>query len=348
MHLQSIWTAISGNSVHSRNLSASGGRMTSIPSVSGRLVRLQPRGFTDSQLPRERSGNGAESQMDQQEPPIIPRNLRFNLSKHATRHWLRGDVLQSAQIDCFSVFLPLGERYFIRSLKRFAPVVNDAELRHAIQDFCIQEAFHTREHEDYNQGLRALGYDVDGMEALGEGTLNKGFSPLVELATTCAIEHITTSFSTALLRNPALLDTAPAPYRRLWMWHALEEIEHRAVALAVLNAATPSMSAWSRYFFRTTVFSVVIILFVATVTRCVRSYVRTDGVRTGLRFWLRYLWVVLVRPGFLGRLGLISFLRYYWPGYRATARSYDALVLSGRRWLDCEMASDGGTPPTIG
>ena len=98
-------------------------------------------------------------------PDIIPRNLRFDLKTNAKRHWFGGNPFKTVMIDAFAITLPAGERFFIKSLKHYAAKTKDPELIAEIKGYAAQEAFHTREHEDYNAGLKTLGYDVDRIEA---------------------------------------------------------------------------------------------------------------------------------------------------------------------------------------
>lgn len=268
------------------------------------------------------------------EPDIIPRDIRFGILGNATRHWYDGDIIKTVLADGLSIFLPEGERYFIRSLKHYSAKLkeSDAELAAEINGYSVQEAFHTREHEDYNRAMESLGYDVEEMEKPVRYALGLAKNPLHRLGVTCAIEHLTATLSTVTLRRPDLLETAATPYRRLWMWHALEEIEHKAVALDVLKAVTPGMSSWQRYLLRTGTMNATIIPFLFIFLRNVRIYAHHDGVKTGIRFWLRFIWVVCVAPGFWLRCVPLV-LRYYLPGFDPKNSDDAVLVRRGRDWL---------------
>ncbi len=273
---------------------------------------------------------------------IIPRDLRFGILANPIRHWYENDLIKTILIDGLSVFLPEGERFFIRSLKHFGPKLTDRELAAEINGYAVQEAFHTREHEEYNKAMTALGYNVDEMER----PIRFGFevvkNPLHRLTITCAIEHMTATLSTLTLRHPELLDNAAPSYRRLWMWHALEELEHKAVALDVLNAATPDMSGFQRYWLRVLGMNGTLFPFLVIFLRNVPIYARTDGVKTGLRFWLRFTWVVLGSPGYWRRC-LPNVLRYYLPGFDPRNSDDAELMAKGRAWLAADMPP--GSPP---
>lgn len=275
---------------------------------------------------------------------IIPRDIRFDIPGNARRHWFGGDLQKTAVVDGLSVFLPEGERFFIRSLKHYAAALDDRELAREINGYAVQEAFHTREHEAYNSAMAALGYDVAEMEKPVRAVLRAIRSPLHRLATTCAIEHITATLSTVTLRHPELMADAAPAYRRLWMWHALEEMEHKAVAMDVFRMATRTMPAYRRYLLRIAVMNTTLLPFVVIFLRNVRLYARRDGARTGLRFWLRFAHVLFVRPGFW-RLGLPLILAYYRPGFDPRSAEDMPLIEKGRAWLAAALAT-APVPPT--
>jgi predicted metal-dependent hydrolase len=275
---------------------------------------------------------------------IIPRDIRFGILENAQRHWLDGDIIKTVLIDGLSIFLPEGERFFIRSLKHYGPKIADRELAAEINGYAIQEAFHTREHEEYNRAMTTLGYDVEKMEK----PIRLGFevvkNPLHRLAITCAIEHMTATLSSLTLRHPELLDNAAPAYRRLWMWHALEELEHKAVALDVLKAATPDMSRWQRYLVRVLGMNATLFPFLVLFLRNVPIYAKADGVKTGLRFWLRFIWVTLVAPGYWRRC-MPNVLRYYLPGFDPRNSDDAELMRKGREWLANDMPPGRAAAP---
>lgn len=272
---------------------------------------------------------------------IIPRNLHFNIRENRQRHWLGNDVVKTVLIDVLSVFLPEGERFFIRSLKHYASRLEDKALAAEINGYAVQEAFHTREHEEYNKALADLGYDVEAMEKPVGASLGMVKKPLHRVLATCAIEHLTATFSTQTLRHPDVLDEAAPAYRRLWVWHALEELEHKAVAYDVLMAATKDMSAWKRYLMRVTAMNANIVSFLYIFMRNVPVYVRADGVKPGFRFWFRFFWLTMIAPGYWRRC-LPMIAAYYSPWFNPRNSDDADLVRRGREWLEKEL--EGYTP----
>lgn len=274
---------------------------------------------------------------------IIPRDFRFNIVGNRKRHWFGGSVYKSALMDGLSMFLPEGEKFFIRSLKHYATELGDKELAREINGYAVQEAFHTREHEEYNKAMTLLGYDTEKMEQPIRYVLRSVKAPILRLAGTCAIEHITATVSSATLRRPELLDDADPAYRRLWMWHALEEIEHKAVALDVYKAATKNMSGFKRYAIRATAMNTTLLTFMYISLRNMRIYAKNDGVKTGVRFWLKMFKVLLISPGYW-RMTIRPLLGYYSPWFDPHNDDDVELINKGREWLAAEFGA-GYKPP---
>ena len=71
-------------------------------------------------------------------------------------------------------------------------------------------------------------------EGLGRVRLER--SPRYQLAMTCALEHFTAMMAELLLNNEDMRELMDPEVRRLLVWHALEETEHKAVAFDVYLA----------------------------------------------------------------------------------------------------------------
>lgn len=269
---------------------------------------------------------------------IIPRDIRFGIVENPVRHWFDNDFQKTVLLDGLSIFLPEGERFFIRSLKHYAPKLPNRALADEINGYAVQEAFHTREHEDYNRALVKLGYDVEEMEKPVRRGFEHDTDPFVRLLVTCAIEHLTATLSSVTLRHPELLDDAAPAYRRLWMWHALEELEHKAVALDVLKQATPKLSGWKRYLARTMAMNATIVPFILITLRNIKVFARGDGIKTGPLFWLRLAKLVLISPGYWRRC-MPLVLKYYLPWFSPLNKDDDELIRKGRAWLYNEFSS---------
>jgi uncharacterized protein len=166
------------------------------------------------------------------------------------RHWLAGSAAATHLANGVNLLFPAGERFFVRSVHRYLPDLEKdpahAELAARVRGFFGQEGRHAQAHERFFDTLRAQGYPVDDFLATYEKVayelIEKAAPPALRLATTVALEHFT-----AILAEDALSDRgagglvhAHPAMRALLEWHAVEEIEHKAVAFDVLRAVNPS------------------------------------------------------------------------------------------------------------
>jgi predicted metal-dependent hydrolase len=245
---------------------------------------------------------------------ITPRNLSFSKGEPHPRWWLGGDPVGTALFNAFSATFPHGERYFIDSVKAFRDQV-DAPLKRQIQAFVQQESMHSREHALFNRQAAETGYDLTALEERSRQRMEiaRTRPPVVQLAVTAALEHFTAIIAHTLLTRPEVLAGAPAEAARLWRWHSIEEIEHKAVAYDVLLAVTQGMSGWRRWRMRARVMVLVTILFVRNMSKNVAELMRQDGFepRKMRGKTLKYLFLT---PGLLS--GLIPhYLAWFQPGF---------------------------------
>src|SRR5580765_8138654 len=77
------------------------------------------------------------------------------------RAWLGGSQVATAISNGVNLLFPHGERFFVRSVKHFLPQIDDPELRAQIKGFFGQEGRHASAHDDFNDVLRAQGYEID-------------------------------------------------------------------------------------------------------------------------------------------------------------------------------------------
>ena len=59
---------------------------------------------------------------------------------------------------------------------------------------------------------------------------------IAQLALTCAFEHFTTIFATYILNNHKLIEQSDPEAVKFWLWHAIEEIEHKGVVFHTYKA----------------------------------------------------------------------------------------------------------------
>jgi uncharacterized protein len=175
-------------------------------------------------------------------PTIQTRRMSFEESlQEVPRHFgPDGDLLSSHIAACLSSVFPDGEDFFVRSVRHFRADITDPVLKQQVGGFIGQEAVHGREHRAFNRRLSQLGYPTRFLERFTERLLaaaDKVLSPKACLAATAALEHYTATLAEQLLRDEdtrALFGNDKV--RDLFLWHALEESEHKTVAFDVYRA----------------------------------------------------------------------------------------------------------------
>ncbi len=165
------------------------------------------------------------------------------------RYWAGNDAGITHFMTALSALFPDGEKFFVDSTRavRKHPKLADLQMQKEISAFIGQEAMHSKEHVAFNAAAQAYGYDVSSLEKLTDtviqssvNTVLKLFKPLgftketIGLTGTCALEHFTATIASELLRNPDIQTIfEDDTMYRLWMWHAVEENEHKAVVFDV-------------------------------------------------------------------------------------------------------------------
>jgi uncharacterized protein len=200
----------------------------------------------------------AESQSSNPENKVPTRRMSFeaalaDLPKHYAQD---GDLISSHLIMALSSVFPDGEDYFVRSVRHFRDQVTDPALKRQVAGFIGQESVHGREHRVFNDRLAELGYPAKEYEHVTRVglRLRERLAPAkANLAATAALEHFTATLAELVLSNEGIREQMGTDaVRDLFVWHALEESEHKAVAFDVYKAVGGSerLRVWTMNFFR--------------------------------------------------------------------------------------------------
>jgi predicted metal-dependent hydrolase len=245
---------------------------------------------------------------------ITPRDRKFGRNSATPRLWHGGRVEATAIYNALSTTFPRGEAFFVESVRAFRDEASP-KLLEEIRAFTTQEAIHSREHDAFNKRAERSGYELQKLEAQVEKRLavTKGKPPIVSLAATMALEHFTAILAHQLLADPRHLEGADKETADLWRWHALEEIEHKAVAYDTWLEATRHWPRFKRWKLKARVMLYVTRNFLVDRTAGALELMRQDGVRGARAWWLllRYLWL---RPGMFRKIAG-AWLRYFLPGF---------------------------------
>lgn len=274
-------------------------------------------------------------------PAIVSRSFRGVQAGDFRRHWVRGDQFATAFFNALSAVFPHGETFMIRTMIPWVDQLPEP-LKSEAKAFIEQEAGHSREHIGMNKGLIEAGYDIEPLERRIRG-FARFFEPasdVVKLTTTMCTEHFTAIIAAEILENDHHLDGAPEDIRELWIWHAVEEVEHKAVAYDVWQYATREWSAPRRWLMRSAFMAAITTSFLVNRTAGQLELLRQDGMAR----WPAIKGVF--RSGFgkggIGRNILRPWLAFFRPGFHPWDVDDRLLLAKGEADLAVSKARRAG------
>ena len=257
---------------------------------------------------------------------LTVRKLLIDLTTPIATRWNGGDAFRSAFFNALSMSFPIGEQYFIDSVRAGLKALPDqqrAQLAAEVQGFVGQEATHRRIHALFNGHLEQQGH-TNALEPRAARRLqqNAHRDVRVHVAATAATEHLTAIFADWMLSHPAALEGAEPRLQTLWLWHSAEESEHRSTAFDIYKALNGG-EAW-----RIKIFHYITITFLADITRQTLRNLWHDGSLFQWRTWRSAYRLLLADDGmFRGNYR-------QWRAYKASdfhPRQQDAAL--SEQWL---------------
>ncbi|KAF1048633.1 MAG: hypothetical protein GAK35_00183 [Herbaspirillum frisingense] len=263
-------------------------------------------------------------------PDLPVRKLTIDLAAGFARHWHGGDAYRSMYFNALSMSFPVGEQFFIDSVRAGLAALPDtpahAPLRTLAAQFIGQEATHRHLHALYNRHLEQQGlrnHWQHWAQRRVDYCRRRRFSAVNQLAITAAYEHFTAVLAGAALGHQ-WLEGADEQMQTLWYWHSAEETEHKAVAFDLyraLGGGRLRRIAWYVYIFA--VFATESTLQTLINLRRDRNLWRLRTWGSALRFWCG-------GNGMLRRCAL-PLLDYLRPGFHPDDDDNRA---SAARWLE--------------
>ena len=258
---------------------------------------------------------------------LCVRRLEIDLDTAFPVRWAGGDAFCSALFNALSMCFPVGEQYFIESLRaalpELAPERRDA-LAIEIRDFVAQEATHRYLHGRFNSHVEAQGMvnTVESRAARRKARAARNLPVRIRVAATAATEHLTSTFSEWMLRRPDVLAGAEPRLEALWMWHAAEESEHRSTAFDVYMALAGTARE------RVRVFRISTALFLLEIARQTVRNLWEDGALLRPSTWRSAARLLFGADGFL-RGNVANWRTYLAPDFHPSAHGTER----GARWL---------------
>lgn len=274
-------------------------------------------------------------------PSIVPRGFSVARDAVKQRHWVRDDPYATAFFNALSAVFPHGETFMIRSMIPWADRVPPA-LALEVSAFIEQEAGHSREHVAMNRGLIETGYDIEPLDRRIRSFVRffEDASDIVKLTATMCIEHFTAIIASELLENRYHLDGTDEELRELWLWHAVEEVEHKGVAYDVWKYASRGWNPARRWLWRSFFMLAITISFFINRTLGQIELLRQDG------YGFAGSLTRILRAGFgksgIGRNVLGSWARFFRPGFHPWDIDDRLLVAQGEAELATIAAMRAG------
>jgi predicted metal-dependent hydrolase len=269
--------------------------------------RYQPNAMTHS------SSNSSSATVHA--PMVVRENLDFGLDQDIPRYWMGGDAFKTRFFDAMSTLFPVGEKFFITSVREYRDQITDPKLAQEVKDFTRQEAQHSMVHRQFNDRLKAQGVGIDDITRDLEQSLFVDIPKVTDakqrVAATAALEHLTSMMCTCFFERRDLLANSDPRVRAMYAWHAIEEVEHKAVAYDVLVDV-----AKAGYLRRCFAMVSVSIGFPFTVGRILNHMLEVDGFSRWqrMKMWAKGLWWFW-KPGGLFPPTLGYYFAYYKPGF---------------------------------
>ena len=272
---------------------------------------------------------------------INPRNVMLGRGKRQPRWWKNNDPVATAFYNSLSMAFPLGEAFFIDSVRHYRDSVPPS-LQAQIDAFIKQEGGHSREHAHFNRQVRDSGYDTSTIDAdMAKWSDEVKEAPAdVNLTVTAATEHLTAIIAHALLKSDRHFKDDSAETAGLWKWHAIEEVEHKSVAYDTFLAVTGGLSRFERWKFRSVVLLIVTGEFMSERIRFMSRFFDQDGINKPWT-WMRVFFYLFLYPGLLRQI-FPAWLSYFRPNFHPWHCDDRALIAAAEATLALRPSGQTG------
>jgi predicted metal-dependent hydrolase len=262
-------------------------------------------------------------------PNIPVRRMDFEFDDAIPKYWFDNNPFLTMLLTGLSCVFPEGERMFMRSVRNYQDKITDPELLKEVRAFIGQEAHHGKEHQEFNEFMARKGLPIEKIMAFvaqGIAFEEKNLSKERMLAKTCALEHFTAMFAEVVLEHPEFLDSMDERLKPLWLWHAIEESEHKSVAFDVYQQQV------GNYWIRVSEMAFTSVFFTFFTGLHTVQLLRATDEQRNFKAIAQGLNVLLGRKGFFRGM-MPQYLAYYRPDFHPAQRDSSALRAKGLRLL---------------
>lgn len=171
-------------------------------------------------------------------------SLKQDWNQSLPKYWNDNSPFKTHFLNALSITLPDCEKFFIETVKPHIKKIDDPVLLLNTKEFVKQESHHRLAHKLYNDWLIEQGLPVNQLQNSTNKMWNfvrKHLNNNAQLALTICVEHITVVYASVFLSCHSILENMHPQFRQIWQWHAVEEIEHKAVTMDIWNTTSGSL-----------------------------------------------------------------------------------------------------------
>jgi uncharacterized protein len=266
---------------------------------------------------------------------IPPRRVRFDFNQQTVpAYFFDNSAFKSTLILAMSATFPEGELFFVRSVKQFREQIQNTRLSAEISGFIGQEALHSQAHLAFDAAAEQHGFSLKALEHMHGESMKltwKLFSPMARLGFTAGVEHLTAVLTELLLKDQSILERMAPEVRNLFLWHSIEENEHKSVAFDVFQAMGGS------YRTRALMMAYGVMGFIGTTIIFQTKLLRQDPRGFSLRDYMKGLNFFFGRKGkFLPVIPML--FDYFKPSFHPSQHNTDFLI---EQWRDSLFGING-------
>ncbi len=261
---------------------------------------------------------------------IQARLLEHNFDDSIPLVWANNNPVITAFYNALSTVIPEGEKFFIQSVNSVKDKIDDPQLKEEIKGFITQEASHQAEHKSLNNWIKSQGYPIDKIGKITVWLMNmarKYFSEKHKLACTIALEHMSSLLTEQFLRQKGINNELHPAMRRFFIWHSIEENEHKAVPYDVYQ------TLYGDYSPRVIQMLLIMLFFVPSVGYAHARYLWHDRQLFNIQAWIgaiKYFWI---SPAWFPRIAT-EFFRFFKPGYHPWQNDNSELINDWINYLE--------------
>lgn len=206
-----------------------------------------------------------------------------------SKYWCNNEPTFTHYFTGLSTLFPEGESYFVRSVRALRGKIKmETMLDRDIGAFIGQEAMHSKEHHAFHASAQQYGLDPESLEKV-TGVILKNIEKIFpkkwNLLITVGMEHYTAVLVVEMMKNVNELMTDDN-IRKLWLWHSVEETEHKAVAYDLYQALYGK--GLSAYIPRVTLFTLSLILITVMSHTYQLVLMKRDKQLLNIKSWIKF------------------------------------------------------------